>query len=213
MGAPLSSSPRNAAGVTRSIRATLKPKLRAPATSKPLEETKTTSSGRHIQPFLDQFVGAGIGLEDLIRIDADHGVQIVVQAGVTHQRVQHAGAAIGQNCATVVFQRCQRFLRLRIGGQIVVCVEKAPKQGIVGRQAQRAEGVVERFAADGQKILVAAHQGSEPAVFQLLQAPDLCDVFAVTRKRGVDNAGDGLDIVQRAVSVEDECLDGHSAAS
>src|SRR5436309_942071 len=78
-------------------------------------------------------------------------------------------------------------------------------------QSEAAQRVGQRLPRDDGKILIAPHQRTQPGIFQLLDAPDLGDDFAIAWKRLLGDFSHRLDVVQRPIGVEHNGLDGHSA--
>src|SRR5689334_5056862 len=60
-----------------------------------------------------------------------------------------------------------------------------------------------------RKILIAPHQRAQPGIFQLLDAPDLGNDFAVTGKCLFGDGRHRLDVVERAIGIEHDGFDIH----
>ena len=74
-------------------------------------------------------------------------------------------------------------------------------------QPKRAACKHEAVLGDLPEILVSAHEGPQPSVFELLRAPKGRQIRPVAGKDLFAACQDGTDIEERAVGVEHECLD------
>ena len=148
-------------------------------------------------------------LEDALGVDADGGVEKRIEAAVAHQRVEHVAAAVGEDRQLAVAHRIQRRARVGIKVEMQIFIHDARESGIVAGQAEATQCIGQRVAGDRGEIGVAAHQRAQPAIFELLDAPDLRDDVAVAGKRFLGDGRDRLHVEQRAVCIENDGLDGH----
>ena len=93
-----------------------------------------------------------------------------------------------------------------------IFVDDARKGVVVILQPEATERVGQRVARDLREILVTLHQRAQPGIFELLDAPDLGDDFAIAGKRVLGDVGHRLDVVKRAIGVEDNGFDRHCTA-
>jgi hypothetical protein len=80
-------------------------------------------------------------------------------------------------------------------------------------RSKAAQRIGEGLSRDDGEIFVAAHQRAKPAIFKLLDAPDLRDDVAVPRKGFFGNGGHRLDVVKRAIGIKDNGFDRHRKVS
>src|SRR5579863_719930 len=104
-----------------------------------------------------------------------------------------------------------RAKRIRIEIEVKIFIHDAVEGGRIVFQPEHADTVGKRLPRDDGKILVTAHQRAQPRVFELLDAPDLRDDVAVARKFLFGDRSHRLDVVERAVGIEDDGLDRHGS--
>ena len=80
---------------------------------------------------------------------------------------------------------------------------------VVVLQPEDPQRVDERFPRDDGEILIAPHQRTQPGIFELLDPPDLGDDLAVSGKCLFGDGGHRLNVVERAIGIENNGLDGH----
>ena len=156
----------------------------------------------------DRRVGLRARLENLLRIDAQRRVQHRIETAVLDQRVQHVGAAVGQDRKLASFQRVERFPRIRIEIEMPVLVDDRGEAVVIILQAEAAQRVGERVARHHGEIRIAPHQRAQPAIFELLDAPDLRDDLAIAGECLLGDIGHRLHVVERAIGVEHDGFDG-----
>jgi hypothetical protein len=75
---------------------------------------------------------------------------------------------------------------------------------VVGLDPGRPQCEVERRARHFPEVLIFLHYAAQPSVFQLLQPPDRRDHFAFPWTQRLCLGQHGLNVVEGAVSVEDQ---------
>jgi hypothetical protein len=80
-------------------------------------------------------------------------------------------------------------------------------------QPEHADRVGEGFSGDDGEILVTAHQGAKPAIFELLDAPDLRDDVAISRKCVFGDGCYRLNVIECAIGVKNDGFDRHGMVS
>src|SRR5882672_7246321 len=88
-----------------------------------------------------------------------------------------------------------------------VLVDDARKCRVVISEPEAAQRVGQRLPRHVREIFVALHQRTQPGIFQLLDAPDLGDDFAVAGKGLFGNRSHRLDVVERAIGIEHDGFD------
>ena len=94
-----------------------------------------------------------------------------------------------------------------------IFVDDAFKGVVIIFQPEAAQRIGQRVARDLREILVATHQRAQPGIFKLLDAPHLRDDPAIAGKLVFGDVSHRLDIVERAIGIEDDCFDGHGDLS
>jgi hypothetical protein len=117
---------------------------------------------------------------------------------------EHIGRAVGEDReAHALFLEPREHAR-HFGERVDVAIaihELRPKRRV--GKAERLHGDIERFAGHLPERRVSAHEAPEPAVLQLLLSPQRGKLVGLAAKRGAAARGRRVEIVERAVSVED----------
>src|SRR5207237_9240578 len=93
--------------------------------------------------------------------------------------------------------------------EMKIFVDSARESAVVILQPETIKRVGQRVARHFGEIPVVPHQRAQPGVFELLDAPDLGDDSAIAAKRVLGDVSHRLDVVERAIGIEDNCFDGH----
>lgn len=153
-------------------------------------------------------VGGGGGLELLDVIDAQDRVEVVSEAGVFNQTVEHVLRAVRQDDKLLVLQLLENALDFRVVGEVGVGVDqfvfcfRRPFGSVFH------EGIAEGLTGDRDKVFVCAHHLSQEEIIELFFPPRLADGFAFVREVFVARVLHGMDVEECAIDVEYECFDG-----
>ena len=155
-----------------------------------------------------QLIGFRVSLEDLDRVDRQDGVEQRAQARAVNERIEHRRRSVGQNggLESALPQNCEDFrnFRERLEAEIELHQPRAQPRRL---EFEAVEREVERVAGDPPEIGIAALQGSEPGILQLLVAPQRRQRCALLRREVIAALGGGGEIEQSTIGVENAGAD------
>ena len=133
--------------------------------------------------------------------------------GRRRQRLEHPARTVRKHDARQWRQRSERGRGIGERRQVEIRVEQAMPRRALQRQATRLDRIVQCMRSDRGEILAplrrAHHQALQPGVFELLGAPQLRQRRTVPREQAFGQRRDRLHVEERAVSVEDQRVDGN----
>ena len=139
----------------------------------------------------------GIGGEDVVD---------QLAAGALGDRAgQHARRAVGQHDPALarVGEGLERRRGVGESAQAEIVLHQLGPQRRFG-DVERVHGVVERFARHPPEVVIGPHQAAQPGVVELFAPPERVQRALLVRADLVRRAmGGGIEVEQRAVSVED----------
>ena len=106
-------------------------------------------------------------------------------------------------------ERRERLARFGIGIEVEIILHQRFADLVIGIDAGRPQCKVERGTGHNPEILIFLHQAAQPSVFQLFQSPDLSDYLAFARTQDLGLRQNRLNVVERAVSVENQRPNRH----
>src|SRR5687767_14889470 len=142
------------------------------------------------------------GLEDFDGIHAEYRVEL--QTGLRDKRVEHVRRAIAEYRVLARLVFCEEALDVGIEREPQIVGHQGCKVFRFQWQGQGRAGKLQSLPRDLRKGNVAAHQASQPGVFELLRAPELRKRLAFAGPQLVAARAHRKGIEQRPVSVEDQ---------
>jgi hypothetical protein len=158
---------------------------------------------------LDEGITGSVRLICTDAVDADHGLDPPVEPGIPNEFSDHSRVAVRQDGELMSRERGERLLGFRIGIEVEIILHQGSADSVIRLDPRRPQCKVERGTRHLPKVRIFLHQAAQPSVFQLLQPPDLRDHLAFARAQGLGLRQHGLNVVERAIGVENQGPNAH----